>query len=137
MERAKWVVLAILLVSPGWMAFDGARALVVGDYVTPGRGPHAGQLGPWSEIVSAVGIPPHSTTMKWIFVAYGVATLATGFAFLTGVSRAWTVLVILAFAGLWYLPFGTLLHAVLLVVLFRRDVRPTDRALADDGLRGG
>ena len=28
-------------------------ALVKGDYVTPKSGPYAGQLGPWSNVVSA------------------------------------------------------------------------------------
>ncbi len=45
----------------GWMMFDGMRALIVGDYVTPKKGPYAGQLGPWSKLVSAIGLAPRST----------------------------------------------------------------------------
>ena len=30
-----WVVAALVLLNGGWMAFDGGRALVIGDYVTP------------------------------------------------------------------------------------------------------
>ncbi len=51
-----WVVAALALIEGGWLAFDGGRALIVGDYVTPSSGPSAGQLGPWSKVVSALGI---------------------------------------------------------------------------------
>ena len=33
-------------VEAGWMVFDGTRALVVGDYVTPSSEEHAGEPGP-------------------------------------------------------------------------------------------
>lgn len=61
------MIAALALFEAGWMAFDGVRALATGDYVTPSSGPYAGQLGPWSQVVSAVGIPPRSTAMKAIF----------------------------------------------------------------------
>jgi hypothetical protein len=44
-------------------AYDGSRALIVGDYVTPKSGAYAGQLGPWAKLVAAVGIEPRSTVM--------------------------------------------------------------------------
>lgn len=50
------VVLVLAFIEAGWMAFDGGRALVVGDYVTPRSGQYAGQLGPWAKVVSTVGI---------------------------------------------------------------------------------
>jgi hypothetical protein len=37
----KWVIVALMVLEAGWMLFDGTRALIVGDYVTPaglGRG---------------------------------------------------------------------------------------------------
>ena len=81
-----WLRLAILalgLIEGGWMTFDGTRALTVGDYVTPSNGRHAGQLGPWNRVVSAVGIPHRSMAMKLIFVGYGLSWLiiSLGFAF--------------------------------------------------------
>jgi hypothetical protein len=81
-----WIRVLVLifgLVEGIWMTFDGTRALIVGDYVTPSSGVHAGELGPWSHVVKAVGIPPRSTAMKLIFVAYGLAWLliTVGFAF--------------------------------------------------------
>lgn len=125
MQWAKWIVLVVLVLSPGWMVFDGGRALFVGDYVTPRRGMHAGQLGPWSKVVSAVGIEPRSSTMKWIFVIYGLATITIGILFLLGKAWAWVGLLIMAALGLWYIPFGALLHVVMIVMLLLPGMRPT------------
>jgi hypothetical protein len=112
------VVLVVLgLVEGAWMTFDGTRALTAGDYVTPSSGAHAGQLGPWNYVVSAVGIPPRSTAMKVIFVVYGLSWLiiALGFAF----RSAWALraMLIAAVATLWYLPVGTIFGIVQLVGL--------------------
>jgi hypothetical protein len=41
-----WLIAALVLLNGGWMAFDGGRALMLGDYVTPRTGQFAGQLGP-------------------------------------------------------------------------------------------
>jgi len=106
-----WVRIALVvlgLVEGAWMTFDGTRALTVGDYVTRSSGPRAGELGPWNVVVRAVGIPPRSTAMKLIFVAYGVAWLviAVGLAF--RFAWAWRAMFIAAIASLWYLPVGTI-----------------------------
>ena len=120
MAGVTWVRLALVvlgLVEGAWMIFDGTRALTVGDYVTPSTGAHAGQLGPWNYVVSAVGIPPRSTAMKLIFVVYGVSwvIIALGLEFQSG----WALLAmpIAAIATLWYLPVGTIFSIVQLAVL--------------------
>jgi hypothetical protein len=73
MHWTAWIVAALVILNGGWMAFDGARALVVGDYVTPKTGQYAGQLGPWAKLIQAIGIEPRSTLMKSIFFIYGLA----------------------------------------------------------------
>ncbi len=108
-------VLGILAFLPGlWMSFDGSRALVRGDYVTPSGGPRAGQLGPWAPLVSAVGVPPRSTAMKVTFIVFGLAWLASGVAFLSRRPAGGRLLAGTAAATLWYAPVGT---AVALVEL--------------------
>jgi hypothetical protein len=105
-----WIRVLVLifgLVEGIWMTFDGTRALIVGDYVTPSSGVHAGELGPWSHVVKAVGIPPRSTAMKLIFVAYGLAWLVITVGFAFRAPWAWRGMLIVAFATLWYLPVGT------------------------------
>jgi hypothetical protein len=115
-----WVRLAmaaLALVEGAWMTFDGTRALTVGDYVTPSSGAHAGQLGPWSRVVGAIGIPPRSTAMKIIFVVYGLSWLiiALGLALRTG--WAFPAMLVAAVATLWYLPVGTIFALVQLTGL--------------------
>jgi hypothetical protein len=61
MARLRWAVVVLAVLEAGWMVFDGARALVVGDYVTPSSGEYAGKLGPWAGLASALGVEPRST----------------------------------------------------------------------------
>ena len=112
-----WIVAGLVILNAGWMVFDGARALIVGDYVTPTSGAHAGQLGPWSKVVEAVGIDPRSTLMKWVFVIYCAAFLVVLAAFMLGASWAWWGMIVVAVLGLWHLPFGTLIYRAVIALL--------------------
>ncbi len=119
----RWVVIVLAFVESGWLAFDGGRALIVGDYVTPRSGRFAGQLGPWSKLVSAVGIEPRSTLMKTIHLVIGGAWIAAIIAYAAGAAGAWYAMLICAVAGLWYLPFGTLLSIIQIVLLLTPALR--------------
>ncbi len=99
------------------MLFDGSRALIVGDYVTPKAGEYAGQLGPWSNLVKAVGIEPRSTLMKSIFVGYGLSALTVMACFMLGIAWARTALMIVCILGLWFLPIGTITNLIALILL--------------------
>lgn len=120
-----WIVLVLAFVEGGWLAFDGGRALIVGDYVTPSSGPYAGQLGPWSKLASAVGIDPRSTLMKAIHIGLGLAWLVVLIGFVLRLPWAWTGMLVCAVAGLWYLPFGTLLSVIQIVILLLPPLRTT------------
>ncbi|HEX9749719.1 MAG TPA: hypothetical protein VGB22_00305 [candidate division Zixibacteria bacterium] len=113
----RWIIIVAAATVAGWMAFDGTRALIVGDYVTPKSGRYAGQLGPWSKLVSAVGIEPRSTTMKSLFAVLGFAWLAAIVCFALKLPWAQTAMLVFAVGSLWYLPFGTLLGIVQIVLL--------------------
>ena len=112
-----WTMIGLVILNAGWMLFDGSRALIVGDYVTPKTGRHAGQLGPWSKVVEGLGIQPRATVMKWIFVVYGSGYLLTMLAFVFKVPWAWWGVLIAALLGLWYLPFGTLINVLVIVLI--------------------
>jgi hypothetical protein len=117
----KWIVVLLVGFTAGWMFFDGTRALIVGEYVTPTSGEYAGQLGPWANLVRTVGIEPRSALMKSFFVVYGVITLTTLILYLLGNSRARGVLIALCLLGLWYLPVGTVTNMIALTLLiFKR-----------------
>lgn len=119
MTRVRWLVLALALLEGGWLAFDGAHALLLGDYVTPAGGAHAGQTGPWSVLVASVGIEPRSTLMKSIHLGLGLVWLGVMLGFALGLPRARWGMLACAVAALWYLPFGTLLSLIQIVLLLQ------------------
>ena len=121
----KWIVFALALLQGCWLVFDGGRALIVGDYVTPSTGPHAGQLGPWSRILSAIGLEPRSTMIKCLHLCLGVAWLIALIVFLVRPAAGWWVLLVCGVATLWYLPVGTVASLILLVLLFTPQLRGT------------
>ena len=117
MDWKNWVIVILVAFTSGWMLFDGTRALILGDYVTLKSGIYSGQLGPWSNLVRAIGIEPRSTFMKSIFVAYGLIALAAVVCFVARTSLSNTFLVIVCILGLWYLPIGTVANLIALILL--------------------
>ena len=121
MDWKHWIIVLLVAVTAGWMVFDGARAFVVGDYVTPKTGEYAGQLGPWANLVQAVGIDPRSTLMKSIFVIYGLLTLVIVVRFARGLFWSRPAMILVCILGLWFLPIGTVTNLIaLLLLLFKR-----------------
>ena len=118
-----WIVVLLGITAAGWMTFDGSRAFLVGDYVTPTSGKYAGQLGPWTHVVEAVGLEPRSTEMKAIFVAQGSLGLVLLIWFCTRRRAARWALVLWCLSIVWYLPFGTLIAVVDLLLLNLRPLR--------------
>lgn len=112
-----WLIVSLVLLGGGWMAFDAAHALIAGDYITPQRGEFAGQLGPWSKVVQLIGIDPRSAFMKTLMLAYGIVYLAVTAALVWGVTWAWSATLLVAVLGLWYLPFGTVINLAVLGLL--------------------
>jgi hypothetical protein len=112
----KWIVAILALLEAGWMTFDGLRAHLTGSYTT-GSGEYAGQLGPWASIVSAVGINPLSVGMRWLFFIYGASWIVVTICFLLNLRWTKWAMIIAAIGSLWFLPFGTLLSVVQIVVL--------------------
>ncbi|MGH9844081.1 MAG: hypothetical protein ACREEM_35570 [Blastocatellia bacterium] len=117
MQWLRWVVVILAVTEAGWMAFDGTRALVVGDYVTPSSGDYAGRLGPWTKFASAVGIEPRSTLMKCIFVVYGFAWLIIIGSYAMKAPWAWWAMLVAAICSIWYLWIGTVTSVIVIILL--------------------
>ena len=100
------------------MIFDGCHAITTGNYVTPTSGVYAGQLGPWSNVLQAVGLDPRSFLVKSLFILEGIAAFAALVCYLQRRQGAKIALAITAALQLWYLPFGTFSCIVVLVLLF-------------------
>ena len=110
MRKTAEILLAT--VCGGWMVFDGVHVLAVGKYFGPDK------PGPWSDLVSALGVDPFA--LGPVFIGLGLLWLA--FAVGAALKRADArQLGLLASAlTLWYLPFGTLVALIVLVLLIGR-----------------
>jgi len=108
----RWPVAALAATTAGWMVFDGTRAIVVGDYVTID-----GRLGPWANLVSALGVDPRGTGMKVFFVGYGLCWLAALATYLRYPPVGRRALVVAAGACSWYAVPGTVSSLVQLGLL--------------------
>ncbi len=113
----KWIITLLAVMQFGFMAFDGMRALTLGDYIRPQTGSHAGQLGPWHRVAIAAGIDPEGTPMKGIFVFLGAAGLVAAAAYAAGRKRGRRALMILNVLSLWYLVIGTVTAVAQLILL--------------------
>ena len=96
------------------MAFDGLRAFVQGQYTVPSSGRYAGQLGPWSSVLSAVGVSPGHPGVKGLFVGLGMTWLMAGAMVVAGHPQALRITLAVAVCSLWYLPAGTAISAVVI-----------------------
>jgi hypothetical protein len=116
----KWTATALAAAAAGWMVFDGTRALTVGDYVTVD-----GRLGPWADLLEAIGLDPRATGTKLFFVLYGAAWLCVVLAYGRDARRSRAAMAAFAAGSLWYLVLGTVSSVVQLVLLtLDRRLRP-------------
>ncbi|MCB0697031.1 MAG: hypothetical protein KDC07_06685 [Chitinophagaceae bacterium] len=113
----KWLIVVLAVLNFGFMAFDGSRALLVGDYVRPETGEYAGQLGPWSRLVTSVGVDPVGTPMKVIFLTFGVLGLVFAVSYAMKVRNAGRYLLFLNVLSLWYLVPGTVSSMIQIILL--------------------
>jgi hypothetical protein len=121
MRAIRYIVLLLALAQGCWLALDGARALVVGDYFTP----PSGQLGPWTYIVASLGLAPRSLLMKSLYFGCGLFWLAAFLMFALRVSFARVLLIVAAIATLWYIPLGTV-SSLLVIILLVWARRPSE-----------
>ncbi len=111
------IITLLSLLNAGYMAFDGGRALITGDYIRPANGDYAGQLGPWTKIVTAIGIDPMSTLMKSVFLIIGIYGILATLCFAFNVQSGWKLLLAFAILSIWNLMFGTISSALVIILL--------------------
>lgn len=119
-----WLVCFLGALLGCWLLFDGVRAFATGDFVTPASGPHAGELGPWSMVLEAMGIAPRSALAKGLHGALGTLWVGSLCGLVGGTRWAWWTLVACAALSLWYLPLGTLVALAELGLLLLLRARP-------------
>jgi len=102
----------IALAEGGFMVADGIRNLLTGTYFG------GGALGPWSGLLTAVGLDP--THFGAAFLLLGLAWLAALAGLLAGARWAWRGGLAAGVLTLWYLPLGTALAAAWIALLVWR-----------------
>lgn len=101
-------LLCVCMLQGGYMLFDGIHKLRTGSYF----GSH---LGPWANLVSAVGISPG--VLAPVFIALGALWLTGAIAFLLNLRWSSLLLRVLSIISLAYLVFGTVLSVAGLALL--------------------
>jgi len=131
MRWVKWFIIVLAVVEGGWLLFDGVHAFATGDYVTPDSGEYAGQLGRWAKLWEAVGVDPRSTLVKGVHVGLGAIWFVAMISYARNLRRSRGAMLVCAIASLWYLPFGTLISVIQIILL----MLPASRgAISDDAM---
>jgi len=102
-------VFALSLMNGLWMFLDGTYVLIKGKYIGNG------QPGPWSRWISAMGLDPFAMGVP--FVVLGAAWLACTWGLALGRSWGWMGLLVCSMLTLWYIPFGTVISVIIIVLL--------------------
>jgi hypothetical protein len=105
----KIILLLLAFVNGAFMLTDGIFVIVNRKYIGPEK------PGPWAAIFSAFGVDVFK--LGPMFVVFGVAWLVFVLALFMDQRWAHPFGVGLSIATLWYLPFGTLISVVALVLL--------------------
>lgn len=105
----KIILALIALLNGGWMIFDGIHVLMKGKYFGPA------DPGPWSKIVSAIGLEPLSLGIP--FIIFGSGWLTSIFGIFSLETWGWYLAVGISVATLWYAWVGTILSIIFLAIL--------------------
>lgn len=137
MRPADRIILIGTLTQALWMIVDGVRCVVNGHYqsrvltvvealsaegvvVELGDGRFV-EYGPWAFLPSQLGIHPHA--LAPLFVGLGIAGMVALGLYLGRKPAGWFALVAFSVGTLWYAVFGTLVSALVLVMLLLPSTR--------------
>ena len=98
------------LLAGGWMIVDGVHVMLRGKYIGPEK------PGPWSVPFTKLGIDPFR--LGPMFIGLGALWLICLVAVLSGQAWGKYAAAAVAIASLWYLPLGTILSLVYIVLLY-------------------
>jgi hypothetical protein len=106
----KWIVIVLGVITGGFMLIDGIHVLLKGKYIGPP------EPGPWASLFYKLKVDVFK--LGPLFIAFGLAWLL--FVASLWMQRSWSfpLGVAVAVLTLWYLPVGTLISVIVLIVLF-------------------
>jgi len=104
------ILLIILsLLNGGFMLTDGIHVLLKGKYIGPPK------PGPWAMLFEKLNIDVFK--LGPLFVLFGLAWLLFLFSLLTRQQWSYSLGIAVSLLTLWYLPVGTLIALIVLVLL--------------------
>src|SRR6476660_6476957 len=105
----KIVIIILGFINGGFMLLDGIYVMLKGKYIGPEK------PGPWANLFYKLDI----NVFKFgpLFIAFGIIWLIFLFGLFTSQSWAYLLGLIISILTLWYLPIGTLLSVIILIVL--------------------
>ncbi len=110
-------IFIIALLVGGWMVFDGLHSVLLGKYFGPDK------PGPWTAVISALGFDP--ARFGLVFVAFGIDWIVGGIGVIKNRRWGYYLTGIMAALSLWYLAIGTVLSAVVLILIVITVTRKT------------
>jgi hypothetical protein len=97
------------LINGGFMLLDGIYVLLKGKYIGPEK------PGPWANLFYGLNI--NVFKLGLLFIIFGILWLLWVYSLLTHQSWAYTLGLLVSVLTLWYLPFGTILSILVIIVL--------------------
>ncbi|WP_457652725.1 hypothetical protein [Rhodocaloribacter sp.] len=104
------VIFLLSVIIGVWFVFDGIHVLVKGKYFG------SPEPGPWASVVRFFGMNPFALGVP--FVILGLLWLVSSYAVFSHQSWAGFASLTAAMASIWYLPFGTVISVLVLVLLW-------------------
>ena len=104
------ILITILgLLNGGYMLLDGIYVLMKGKYIGPEK------PGPWAELFYKLDI--NVFKLGPLFIAFGILWLTWLYSLWS--NQSWTYIfgIIISILTLWYLPVGTILSIIILLIL--------------------
>jgi hypothetical protein len=108
----KILLVLLALINGGYMLADGIYVLMKGKYIGPEK------PGPWAALFEKMNV--NVFQLGPMFVVFGIAWLVFAYAVWTGQPSARSMGIVLSLLTLWYLPFGTLISVIVLIMVIIR-----------------
>lgn len=106
----RYVVVALSLINGLWMLIDGIYVTLNGKYIGPKK------PGPWASLLGLTGV--NVFKLGPLFISFGMAWLVFVASFLADAGWARTFGIVLSILTLWYVPFGSFVSVILLIILY-------------------